>query len=136
VRAFTDPHNGDTLYDKLPSDPLEYSGEDTGPTDAQWRTFFYHPEKCDVGETYFRQHLPKDQSKVVGGYRGRDVNVLYFDHSLPVGFLVTIIAAFAALLALFWSIAKHNISGGFSMGAFIIALISLMAYGFSKQGVH
>src|SRR5947199_2782106 len=125
MRVFTDPTNGHTCCDKLSPYPLEDSSENTGPTDSQWRTFFFHPEKCLPGETWLRNHLPK-YDRVVGGYRGLNILVLYFEHRLAVGVLVTITCVFATCIALYWAVMKNDTSGGFGIGAYIIGLIALI----------
>ena len=127
MRVFTDPTNGHTCCDKLSPYPLEDSSENTGPTDSQWRTFFHHPEKCEPGQTWLRNHLPKYETRVVGGYRGLDILVLYFEHSLAVGVLVTIACACITCFALCWAVRNSDISGGFAIGAYIIGLIALIA---------
>ena len=127
MRVFTDPINGYICCDKLRSHPLEDSSENTGPTDSQWRTFFNHPEKCESRQTWLRDNLPKYDARVVGGYQGCDILVLYFEHGLAVGVLVTITCFCATGFALSWAIIKNDISGGCGIGAYIIGLMGLIA---------
>ena len=126
MRVFTDPTNGHTYCEKLCPHPLEDSSENTGPINSQWQTFFHDPEKCEPGETWLRDNLPKYDSRVVGGYRGLDIFVLYFEHSLAVGVLVTMACLFATCFALCWAVMKSDPSGAFGIGAYIIGLIALI----------
>jgi hypothetical protein len=125
MRVFTDPTNDHARWDKLRPCPLEDLLENTGPTDSQWQTFFQHPEKCESKQTWLRDHLPKYEDPVVGGYRGLDMVVLYFEHSLAVGVLVTMACLCVTFFALSWTIMKSDASGGFEIGSYIIGLIAL-----------
>lgn len=127
MRVFTDPMNDSiTRCDKLRPCPLEDSSENTGPTDSQWRTFFHYPEYCESGQTWLRNHLPKYDARVVGGYQGLDIVVLYFEHRLAVGVLVTIVVLGSTCVAMCWAVMKGDISGGVGIGAYIIGVISLI----------
>jgi hypothetical protein len=79
--------------------------------------------------TYLRDHLPKHDRRVDGGYRGEDVTVLYFEHAFAVGVLLQIMALgiIATGISLCWAVMKKDVSGGFGIGAFVIAVATLVA---------
>lgn len=127
MKAFNDRQCSYTQCDKIRSRPLEDSCENGGPTNSQWRKYFNHPELCEDRETWLRGHLPMNNDPVVGGYRGCKVLVLYFEHSLAIGVLVTTIGIVTTIFAILWAIKKNDLSGGFGIGGYFFAFIAFVA---------
>jgi hypothetical protein len=146
MRAFHDVGNpeGYTQCEKLHPHPLESyiqceqlhslsiratTETCTPPTNLQWMTYFNHPERCKAMDTYLRDHLPKHDRRVEGGYRGQNITVLYFEHALAVGVMVIMmgIIIISSIISLCWAVMKNDVSGGFGIGAFLIAVATLVA---------
>jgi hypothetical protein len=125
MRVFTDPTSGYTRCDMWEHSPLSLEG--LVPSGSQWFIYFNSPEKCEEGQTYLRTHLPKYPNKVIGGYKGLDITVLRFEHSFAIGVVVTMVGVISLCVSLFWAIIKGDISGGFSVGGYILTLTTLIA---------
>jgi hypothetical protein len=116
--------SGLVLCEKLKPYPLEDSLENTGLTDLQWRIPFDHSEECP--ETFSREFLPLKDSLVETDYPGCDTMVFYFEHGLAVGVLAVMVGLFVTFFSLCWAVIRHDISGGFGAGAYIVSLIALV----------
>ena len=129
MRVFT-LSNGDTRCDKLKPQQLENTlqANPDFPTDSQWREYLHHPEHCESGATWLRDNLPTNDGKVQGGYRGRNMLVLYIEHSIAAGILTIVVGISATSSSLVWATLKNDTSGGFAIGAFIVGLAGFMPW--------
>jgi hypothetical protein len=127
MRVYTEKGKEYTQCDKLKPRPLEDQHENIGPTDSQWRTYFNYPEKCEQRATWLRLHLPKNESRIAGGYQGTDHLVLYFEHGIAIGVLATLVGGVAFGCALYWTFGQHNLSGGFGVASWIVGFVGFVA---------
>lgn len=127
MRAFTDLASGYNKCQMLRRDPPDYSGQGIGPTDSQWRQYFFHPEECPNRETWLRNYLPKYDTRVWESYGGSNISVLYFEHRPARHIQVIMVLFFATGFALYLEIVKGYISEAFNGGAFVLGLIALIA---------
>ena len=127
MRVFNDQVRDYTQCDRL-EDTFENEVANSRyvPTNSQWRNHFEHPELCKERETWLRDSVPMNDLPVVGGYRGRNVRVLYFEHSLAAGVLLPLIVVFATCFSLCWAIKMDDISGGFGVGAYVLAFFAFV----------
>lgn len=133
MRVFNDNVRDYTQCDRLTfrraEDPFEneiVTNAQYIPTNSQWRNHFEYPELCKDKETWLRDSVPMNDLPVTGGYRGRNIRVLYFEHSLAAGVLVILIVASASSFSLFWAIGKDDVSGGFGVGAYVLAVFAFL----------
>src|SRR5579859_2662973 len=127
VRAFSDGCKGiswQTFHDR-PLDSMYEHTSDLIP-DKQLRIYFDNPRKCINGETKFREKLPLKQQPVKVDYgENLSIDVIYIEHTLAAGLMFTLIAISLIIFALCWTMEKGDISGGFSVLAGLVALVTL-----------
>src|SRR5437762_13341553 len=109
MRVFNDRVRNYTQCDRLQSRSLEDSYENSCPTNSQWRNHSDHPELCEERETWLRSHLPMNDLPLLGGYRGRNVIVLYFEPGLAVGVLLTVTTAVTICFSVGWAVKRDDI---------------------------
>lgn len=127
VQAFSDGSGGiwcQTFHDN----PLDSMNEQTTYLipDKQLRIYFDDPRKCAKGETKIREKLPLKHEPIKVDYgENVSIEVIYIDHTLAVGLIFTVIAVSSTIFALWWTIQRNDISGGFGASACVFALITL-----------
>lgn len=100
--------------------------ENTIP-DKQLQIFFEDPQKCTNGGAGFRKHLPlRDERVEIQDYaESIDTRVIYFEHELSAGVIFAVMAIIVIVIALYWAVGKGDISGGFTILAGVVALVTL-----------
>ena len=121
MRASRDRKSNYTKCGKLGDKPLDDPYVEIRPTCSQWRCHFNDPSTCDDGESWLRGHLPKYDNAVAPGYRGCNIVVLYFEHSINIGLIVTFVGFIPTLFAGVWMYRKtDNTLEGFGVAAYIV----------------
>jgi hypothetical protein len=127
VQAFSDSCGG-ICCQMSHDNPLDSMNEQ--PTyllpDKQLRIYFDDPGKCPKGETKIREKLPLKHMPVKVDYgENISIEVVYIEHTIAVGLIFTVIAVLSIIFALWWTIQRNDISGGFGAPACVFALITL-----------
>lgn len=93
---------------------------------AIYTALFHDPDECKDGSTYFRDNMPKDREKLIEAYPGRTLHGLYFEHiALGGRIIAAVLIIISFVFANIWSTKRSDIGGGFSVGQYIVTLISI-----------
>jgi hypothetical protein len=93
-----------------------------------YKTFFIDPTECPDGSTYYREKMPRCTERITEAIQEDTIQGLYIQHDLLGGRIaVAILMIGLFVFADYWSIKKLDISGGFGIGAYILAAIPIFA---------
>jgi hypothetical protein len=98
------------------------------PVDPAIYTALIHdPNNCPDGSTHFRDELPKYGQPYNKAPKGDTVNGLYFQHTVLGGWILIVISLMIPIIfASVWSTKRSDVGGGFTVGQFIVAAISVI----------
>src|SRR5579859_4584493 len=94
---------------------------------AIYTALFHDPDECKDGSTYFRDNMPKEREKLTEAYPGRTLHGLYFEHvALGGRIIIAVLIIISFVFAYVWSTKRSDVGGGFGVGQYIVAVISIL----------
>ena len=103
-----------------------------GFCDSQLQEWFWFPEKAEGMESSLKSSLLLTNKLMVAD--NPRVLVLYFQHGLPIGLFVSIVAFTSVSFSVFWAVSKSDISGGFGTGGFFVSLMAFITMAYLRNG--
>ena len=101
---------------------------------AIYTTYFHDPDQCHLESTYCRDFLPKHEDKITDAIRERQLEGLFIQHTVLGGrILIALMIIITFVFADIWSAKNSDLSGGFGVGAYVLAAIPVIAlFGFNR----